>query len=129
MDVCPDLKCPHAHIFNKRQCPKYNRPLGCVYLFKNKPPTPSRRKPSRRGKYLKYGLTPDQQQQLRRQQNYQCAICSSQPTRLVLDHDHETGKARGFLCQSCNHKLIGLEDTGFRIRGIAYLENPPAQSL
>ena len=124
--ICPEpYKCPDAHLFAKQQCVG-SRVLGCRYA---KHTEPSQRKPSRRGKYLKYGLTPDQQQQLRRQQNYCCAICGSQPTRLVLDHDHKTGKARGYLCQPCNHRLIGLENETFRKCGIDYLENPPAQSL
>jgi hypothetical protein len=43
---------------------------------------------------------------LQRWQRNRCAVCGDPPnvggTRLVLDHDHQTGLVRGYLCQSCN---------------------------
>lgn len=119
---------------DRKDCIHYRQyRIGCCPMFKERckyvPKSPIRKKPRKQGKYLKYGLTPEQQQQLRRKQQWCCAICKAKPKRLVLDHDHATGKARGYLCGPCNHKLIGLEDKGFRERGITYLDNPPAQSL
>jgi hypothetical protein len=37
-------------------------------------------------------------------QNGMCAMCGRDGDRLVLDHCHETGLARGFLCSPCNLK-------------------------
>ncbi len=42
---------------------------------------------------------------------------------VVLDHDHSTGKARAYICQSCNH-LLGRFERGATIlsrRAIEYL--------
>jgi hypothetical protein len=51
-----------------------------------------------------------------------CDICS-RVAKLVLDHDHETGSFRGYLCRDCNLGLGKLGDNldGLR-RVIAYLE-------
>lgn len=54
-----------------------------------------------------------------------CELCSAAPrTRaLHLDHDHVTGKFRGWLCAKCNTGIGKLGDNveGLR-RAIAYLE-------
>jgi hypothetical protein len=51
-----------------------------------------------------------------------CAICHREDA-LCLDHDHETGKFRGYLCQNCNMALGKLGDTVEAIRRVlAYLE-------
>jgi len=39
---------------------------------------------------------------LRTWQEYRCAFCGNDKANLVLDHCHESGLARGFLCSSCN---------------------------
>jgi hypothetical protein len=46
-----------------------------------------------------------------------CARPLEEPFALyvVLDHDHETGKARDYICQSCNH-LVGRLERGAIIR-------------
>lgn len=54
----------------------------------------------------KYGITLDQYNFLRVQQNYCCAICSKSEDmlekKMVVDHDHKTGKIRKLLCAKCN---------------------------
>lgn len=52
----------------------------------------------------------------------ECAICGSNE-KLVGDHDHITGKARGILCMNCN-LVIGnaLEKTETLKNAIRYLE-------
>src|SRR5579872_1505679 len=46
-------------------------------------------------------------------QNGLCAICGNPPQgrrkRLVVDHDHVTGKVRELLCDSCNTALHRVE--------------------
>ncbi len=51
-----------------------------------------------------------------------CEICR-RLGRVVLDHDHETGEFRGWLCQECNSGLgkLGDDIAGIR-RALAYLE-------
>jgi hypothetical protein len=43
-----------------------------------------------------------------------CQLCSK-TAKLVLDHDHETGKFRGWLCNSCN---VGLGNLGDNMAGL-----------
>lgn len=46
-----------------------------------------------------------------------CELCfNPQKKRLALDHDHKTGKFRGWLCASCNLGIGLLGDTEERIR-------------
>ena len=42
-------------------------------------------------------------------QDKRCALCK-QFTKLVVDHDHETGKVRGLLCHHCNRGLGFFSD-------------------
>lgn len=55
-----------------------------------------------------------------------CAGCgrkSSDGNRLVLDHNHETGKVRGLLCHDCNRTIATAHDDPDILRGLAtYLE-------
>jgi hypothetical protein len=57
-------------------------------------------------------------------QRQMCALCLTAGKPLMLDHDHETGLARGMLCRSCN----GREGRGaYSIPVLrAYRSNPPA---
>lgn len=67
-----------------------------------------------------------------------CAVCRrdfdlSKPHLVHADHCHSTKKARGLLCQQCNHaegqiKATGLGPEEFGRRMSAYLRNPPAGS-
>jgi hypothetical protein len=55
-----------------------------------------------------YGVSKEQVAARLVEQAHCCAICRAKPaSRLVLDHDHETGKFRGMLCGHCN-RAIGL---------------------
>jgi len=66
-------------------------------------------------------------------QEGRCAICGEPDGlrgRLVLDHDHETGKLRGLLCDRCNRALGMLRDSTYVLaQAINYLKEPPAQRL
>ena len=59
-------------------------------------------------------------------QNKMCAMCGRDGEKLVLDHCHETGLARGFLCSPCNIK----ESKSFgAIEWEIYRKFPPAVLL
>ena len=78
----------------------------------------------------KYGITPEEYNNLWKLQNNVCAICEEPETKtrnrkvmsLSVDHDHKTGRIRGLLCHKCNTKLASIENLEFRIKAIKYLE-------
>jgi hypothetical protein len=39
-----------------------------------------------------------------------CELCDRKDQKLFCDHDHETGKFRGWLCSGCNSALARLGD-------------------
>jgi len=82
---------------------------------------------NREHKRLKrYGLTPEQYDDLFRIQNGRCKICGKPQSdfgrKLAIDHNHKTGRVRGLLCNNCN-VIIGLcyENTDILISTISYL--------
>lgn len=68
-----------------------------------------------------YGITLDEKENMSMQQNGVCAVCNK-PGKLVVDHDHKTGKVRGLLHSSCN-AAIGLlkEDVEAALGAARYL--------
>ncbi len=54
----------------------------------------------------KYGLTPEDYNMMFERQKGKCLGCEKHQSefsrRLVVDHDHKTGKIRGLLCTPCN---------------------------
>ena len=70
-----------------------------------------------------YGITIEQYEQMRDEQNGVCAICNEPEidgTDLSLDHDHETGLVRKLLCRSCN-LMIKRESPTLLELGAEYL--------
>lgn len=62
---------------------------------------------SQRRRHREYGLSPEDQEGLLQQQDYKCAICGRTDSGIpgkgfALDHNHQTGRPRGFLCVQCN---------------------------
>ncbi len=75
-----------------------------------------------------YGLEPGQFDAMLAAQGGGCAIChepaSSDGRGLHVDHDHETGRVRGLLCNSCNHGLGKFRDDPALLRAaIKYLSD------
>jgi hypothetical protein len=71
----------------------------------------------------KYGLTEHDYWVLVVAQRSCCAICELITTRLVIDHDHNTGEVRGLLCTNCNFAIGNLQDDPGRcLAAAAYLE-------
>jgi hypothetical protein len=92
---------------------------------------PSRREVNLRQAIRRYGITFEQYEAMLAEQHNRCAICGSEPDpngrrsagRLHVDHDHETGRVRGLLCNRCNPGVgYFLHDTDRLRAAIAYLE-------
>ena len=62
-------------------------------------------------RFWKYGLTDEQIEQMALAQSRKCAICGREPDKLVVDHNHDTGKVRGLLCHTCNTALGKFRDS------------------
>lgn len=64
----------------------------------------------------KYNISMEDFEELFHRQEGRCAICGSDGSnhkkynRLVVDHNHTTGKVRGLLCFSCNVGLGSFQD-------------------
>jgi hypothetical protein len=82
----------------------------------------------------KYGITLEQYQLMFKEQNGVCAICGQPEVAidkrtniiklLAVDHDHQTGKVRGLLCQKCNHGIGNFNDNQVNLQlAIQYLNN------
>jgi|688.fasta_scaffold494711_2 hypothetical protein len=67
----------------------------------------------------KYGMTFDDYNKMFEEQNGCCASCGDHQIlftkRLVVDHNHETGKVRALLCSNCNTALGLLKENEERI--------------
>jgi hypothetical protein len=90
-----------------------------------------------------YGISPEEYDALRAEQEYRCAIClrhedelpakkvgrprlDGKPTaevmKLQVDHDHDTDAIRGLLCWQCNTGIGCFQDQPDRLaRAIAYV--------
>jgi hypothetical protein len=59
----------------------------------------------------RYGITLDDVERMREQQESRCAICNEEK-KLVVDHDHNTGTVRALLCTVCNFAVGCAERVG-----------------
>lgn len=77
----------------------------------------------------RYGIEAEEYDRLLKSQDGRCAICRTDRPggryndKLLIDHDHATGKIRGLLCQRCNGAL-GLfgDDLAGIMRVVEYLK-------
>jgi hypothetical protein len=100
--------------------------------YRNRP----ERKRAMRDLYYRrtYGISADEADAILDAQNGRCAICCAPaPERLAsmhLDHDHETGAIRGFLCIDCNQGLGKLRDSpDLLLRALVYLRQRGVQEV
>ena len=63
-----------------------------------------------------YNMTREQYHEMSKSQNHRCFICNEinkfgpWKDKLVVDHDHDTGKVRKLLCDKCNKGLGQFND-------------------
>lgn len=83
---------------------------------------------------LLYGISLADYEALVEAQGGVCALCLAEEVRsmygeaprLVVDHNHSTGRVRGLLCCACNSKLAAVDDEQFMLRAKAYLRRTDA---
>ncbi len=78
----------------------------------------------------KYGITPEQYNEMRKAQSEKCAICAvtfrgnNGKASCHVDHSHATGRVRALLCMRCNVAIGFLRDSPELARAVAnYLSN------
>ncbi len=82
----------------------------------------AKRKRKSQWKKLGIDITYEEYEELLKSQNNRCAICGrdfSIENHACCDHNHETGKVRGILCNRCNF-LMGCVDEGLIDKAIEY---------
>lgn len=70
----------------------------------------------------RYGLTVESMNELLA--IGKCEVCGRSDVKFCIDHDHETGKVRGLLCDYCNKALGMAQDSPEILRKLArYLDD------
>ena len=73
-----------------------------------------------------YGLSPEELESLKAATNGACAICGDKPNNersMHVDHCHDTGRIRGFLCSRCNQGIgLFLNSTDRLMAAVSYLK-------
>jgi len=110
--------------------PERRRDLCRVYMKANHRRFKSQVGEGRRDGRLKrkYGISSLRLEEMKEEQDHCCLICRKKK-RLVIDHDHKTGKIRGLLCIRCNQALglFGDDMDGVK-RAYRYLELAESRS-
>lgn len=76
-----------------------------------------------------YGISLSERNDILAKQDWKCAICGTSllGRKINIDHDHNTGKVRGILCNGCNRGLGFFDDNIENLKNaIKYLENHTA---
>ena len=58
-------------------------------------------------------------------QDGKCYICKDQDCKLQVDHNHETGKIRKLLCNTCN-RMVGYHESPNAVKYLNYLNEHAA---
>jgi len=71
----------------------------------------------------RYGITYSELETLYVKQCGRCAICGwffKTRKQMHIDHNHETGKVRGLLCEDCNHGVGCFRDSSVTCMSAAF---------
>ena len=71
--------------------------------------------------FERYGLLQKEFEKLKAENNGICPICNERKAE-VIDHDHETGQVRGFICSKCNLGLYFIENIELKKKMEQYLK-------
>lgn len=117
--VCPKCGCTEYYVSHdkdgtRRRCKNCQkermRQIYASSAYKEKHREDDRRR--------RRGCSPELYQELQEKQHGKCAICGKEANdNLRADHNHQTGKMRGLLCDNCNWGLGNFKDN------TVYLQN------
>jgi protein-arginine kinase activator protein McsA len=108
---CSDVCCTE---FNRKLKPEQSRKYSADYYEKRKTEISEQRKQKRKEDpritkdkklKLRYNISIDDYEKMLENQLGLCKICHQSNQKLLIDHDHKTGKIRGLLCNGCNRGL------------------------
>lgn len=71
--------------------------------------------------FERYGLLPEETKKLKEKNNGICPICNKRKAQ-AIDHDHITGKVRGYICNKCNLGLHYIENVQLKESMEKYLK-------
>lgn len=94
-----------------RECMKHHRPCQRTDKLKRR-----------------YGLSQANYAAMLKRQGGLCPLCERELAsmkRVIVDHDHTTGRVRGLLCDRCNLWLRAIEKAGFVRSALEYLAITP----
>lgn len=60
----------------------------------------------------RYGIDREEYEGMARRQLGACALCGNDEKRLVVDHDHVSGRVRELLCDRCNRDMAVVDEPG-----------------
>lgn len=121
---CQQTK-PLSEFYQRSETTWFHQCKECKKAYNRRKQTPSQQRAWRIKK--SYGVTTDQYNHMMVMQSDRCAICLTDEKPRYgywhIDHDHQTGKVRGLLCEHCNHGLGKFSDDADNMRAaIKYLE-------
>jgi hypothetical protein len=128
---CGETKEVNAENFNKQKTHRYGVASVCKACTQKHAKVKRQTEEGRlsaKNTRLKssYGITIAEYNDMLSAQGGRCACCGrhgTEVTRLVLDHDHFSGKVREIICDDCNIALAMFnEDTKTMKSAIAYLD-------
>tara|TARA_R110002096_G_scaffold358295_1_gene551445 strand:+ start:440 stop:940 length:501 start_codon:yes stop_codon:yes gene_type:complete len=135
--ACNEVKGASQFYFLKKVYKKTGLPIRLSYckecqLTKSKAHNSMNKKTIENNRRINaYGISTEDYEVIYKKQNGTCKICKDKRERLTkngqvfslsIDHDHNTGRVRGILCNKCN---LGLGNFGdkvtYLLRAICYL--------
>lgn len=130
-----DFHLEDFHVDRSRSDGRTKQCKGCIKKYskeyRTKTGVPERIRKSRLRHHVRvaYGLTLEQVEEMKREQEGLCAICSKECGHLFyrqglqIDHDHISGRVRGLLCHNCNVGIGFLQESPAILKAaIRYLE-------
>lgn len=74
-----------------------------------------------RSRMQRYNISESEYDIMLQESEGKCYLCGDVKKRLVVDHDHKTGKVRKLLCDGCNSALNRFEMPEWRERASIYI--------